>query len=92
MSFVGGEASQDRASWWLHPTKEAKFVGLLPRVHPLRLQSGVAQRVVLHKEPDGGVVPDVHQKETEEAGELVMGPLQPAEQAGDHRGGAPELL
>ena len=35
VSLVGGEASQDHAGWWLRPAKEAKFVGLLPHVHPL---------------------------------------------------------
>ena len=48
--------------------------------------------MVLHKELGGGTVSVVHLKETGEAGELVVGPLQPAEQARDHWGRALEAV
>ena len=66
------------------------FVRCLPRVLPLRLQSGVAWEVVLHQEPGGGAIPDVHRRETGEEGKLVMGSYPSVEQAGDHRDGASE--
>ena len=62
-----GKLARTARGWWLCPIEEAKFIGILPRVHPLRLQSGVARGVVLHKESGGGVVLVVHRKETGEA-------------------------
>jgi len=33
-SLVRGEAGREHAGWWLCPVEEAKFVGLLPCIHP----------------------------------------------------------
>ena len=74
-SPIRGEATQDHASWGLCLVEEAKAIGLLPCVLPLRLQSGVAWGVVLHQEPSGGVIPAIHRKNAGEAGELVVGAL-----------------
>ena len=50
----------------------------------------MARQVVLHQEPGGGTIPDVHRGEAGEEGKLVMGSYPSAEQAGDHRDGASE--
>ena len=90
-SLVGGEATQDRAGWGLRLAEEVKAIRLLPRVLPLRLQPGVAQGVVLHQEPSGGAIRAIHRKKAREAGELVVGPRQSAEEEPrDYRGGALE--
>ena len=66
-SFVGGEAAHDRTDGGLRAVEETERVGRLPRIHPLRLQSGVAWGVVLHQELDGDTIPAVHRKEAGEA-------------------------
>ena len=48
----------------------------------------MTRRVVLHQEPDGGAIPDVHRGEAEEEGKLVVGSCLSVEQAGNHRDGA----
>ena len=47
-SLVGGEAAEERASGEFCPVEEVEAIGLLPRIYPLRLQSGVVWGVVLH--------------------------------------------
>jgi len=50
----------------------------------------MARLVVLHQEPGGGTIPDVHQGEAGEAGKLVVGSCSSVEQARDHRDKASE--
>ena len=50
----------------------------------------MARRVVLHQEPDGGAIPNVHRGEAGEEEKLVVGSYPLVEQARDHRDGASE--